>query len=47
VPNVVYSCGSLVHGDHLVVPYGFSDYGIAIATLSLSEVLGMLREHRV
>ena len=47
VPNVVYSCGSLVHGDHLVLPYGFSDYGIAIATLSLSEVLGMLREHRV
>jgi predicted GH43/DUF377 family glycosyl hydrolase len=47
VPNVVYSCGSLVHGDHLVVPYGFSDFGIAIATLSLSEVLGMLRENRV
>jgi hypothetical protein len=29
------------------VPYGFSDFGIAIATLSLSEVLGMLRENRV
>jgi predicted GH43/DUF377 family glycosyl hydrolase len=46
VPNVVYSCGSLVHGDCLMVPYGFSDFGIAIATLSLSEVLEALREHR-
>jgi predicted GH43/DUF377 family glycosyl hydrolase len=46
VPNVVYSCGSLVHGDCLMLPYGFSDFGIAIATLSLREVLEVLREHR-
>jgi predicted GH43/DUF377 family glycosyl hydrolase len=26
VPNVVYSCGSLVHGHQLVIPYGISDY---------------------
>jgi len=25
VPNVVYSCGSLVHGGQLVIPYGISD----------------------
>jgi hypothetical protein len=30
-----------------MLPYGFSDSGIAIATLSLAEVLGLLREHRV
>ena len=47
VPNVVYSCGSLVHDDHLVLPYGFSDYGIGFATMSLSEVLEMLGENRV
>jgi predicted GH43/DUF377 family glycosyl hydrolase len=47
VPNVVYSCGSLVHLDHLLLPYGFSDSGIEIATLSLSEVLELLGEHRV
>jgi predicted GH43/DUF377 family glycosyl hydrolase len=47
VPNVVYSCGSLVHEDHLLLPYGFSDSGIEIATLSLSEVLGLLGENRV
>lgn len=39
VPNVVYSCGALLHGDVLVVPYGFADYGVRIATMSLSDVL--------
>ena len=41
-PNVVYPCGALVHGDVLVVPYGFGDYGIRIATMSLSEVLAAM-----
>lgn len=31
VPNVVYSCGSLIHGDNLVIPYAFSDHRTAIA----------------
>ena len=26
VPNVVYSCGSLLHGRQLIIPYGMSDY---------------------
>ena len=47
VPNVIYSCGSLVHEDHLLLPYGFSDSGIEIATLSLSEVLKLLGENPV
>ena len=42
VPNVVYSCGALLHGDHLVIPYGVSDGAIAITTVSLTEVLGAL-----
>lgn len=47
VPNVLYSCGGLVHGDHLVLPYGFSDYGIGFATLSLSDVVAHLLDNRV
>jgi predicted GH43/DUF377 family glycosyl hydrolase len=47
VPNVVYSCGSLVHRDHLVLPYGFSDFGIAFMTLSLGELLESLRANQV
>jgi predicted GH43/DUF377 family glycosyl hydrolase len=42
VPNVVYSCGSLVHGRHLVIPYGISDYATTFATLLLDEVLAAM-----
>ncbi len=39
VPNVVYSCGAMVHKEHLVVPYGFADYGIRFAAVSVQELL--------
>ena len=42
VPNVVYTCGAIVHADQLIVPYGFSDSGIAIARLPLSSLLEVL-----
>ena len=41
VPNVVYSCGSMIHGD-LVIPYGFSDLGSGIAAIPLDDILGRL-----
>ncbi len=44
VPNVVYTCGAIVHGDELVVPYGFSDSGIAIAQVPVADLLSALRE---
>ena len=43
VPNVVYSCGALVHADTLVLPYGISDGAIGIATVALPELLIALR----
>ena len=42
VPNVVYSCGSMIHGDLLVLPYGFSDRGAGIATVPLGDLLTVL-----
>lgn len=39
VPNVVYSCGGLIHGDWLVVPYGFADEGVHVMTVSVTELL--------
>jgi predicted GH43/DUF377 family glycosyl hydrolase len=39
VPNVVYTCGAIVHAGQLIVPYGFSDAGVAVAQVALSEVL--------
>ena len=42
VPNVVYSCGALVHADTLVLPYGINDAAIGIATVPLPELLAAL-----
>ena len=42
VPNVVYSCGSLVHGRQLIVPYAMSDYATTFATLPLDDVLAAM-----
>ena len=42
VPNVVYSCGALVHAETLVLPYGIGDAAISIATLPLPELLDAL-----
>ena len=42
VPNVVYSCGGLLHGDVVVIPYGMSDARIGIAAVNLGEVLDRL-----
>jgi len=43
VPNVVYSCGALVHADTLVIPYGISDGAIGLATAPLSQLLAEMR----
>src|SRR5438132_8153350 len=39
VPNVVYSCGGLLHGRQLIIPYALSDHATSFATLSLDDVL--------
>ncbi|MDT5212982.1 MAG: hypothetical protein QOK18_1221 [Mycobacterium sp.] len=43
VPNVVYSCGALVHADTLVIPYGIGDSAIGFATAPLPELLTEMR----
>ncbi len=42
VPNVVYSCGGMRHGDLVVLPYGFGDQQIAFAVLNLPSLLAQL-----
>lgn len=39
VPNVVYSCGSMINNDELVIPYAMSDTSSTYATVSLKELL--------
>ena len=42
VPNVVYTCGALLHKDTLVVPYAMSDQQSTISLISLSSLLEKL-----
>jgi predicted GH43/DUF377 family glycosyl hydrolase len=42
VPNVVYTCGALIHGGHLVLPYGLNDSVTTIATIELASLLAAL-----
>ncbi len=42
VPNVVYTCGALLHRGRVVLPYGLSDTACTIATIPLAELLADL-----
>ncbi len=43
VPNVVYSCGSMINHDELIIPYAMSDYASTYATVNLRELLNELK----
>ena len=42
VPNVVYSCGPLLHGDQLLLPYGVSDASVRFAFVDVPLLLDQL-----
>lgn len=42
VPNVIYSCGSIIHNHDLIIPYAMSDHSSAYATVNLKELLDVL-----
>lgn len=39
VPNVVYSCGGLIHNGYLILPYAMSDYASRFAIVPLEDIL--------
>ena len=43
VPNVVYSCGAIIHNDELIIPYAMSDINSGIATVEVNELLSCMR----
>ena len=43
VPNVVYSCGALIHGRKLIIPYAISDLTTGAVRVGLDELLASLR----
>ncbi|WP_081504339.1 glycoside hydrolase family 130 protein [Sphingomonas sp. PAMC 26621] len=42
VPNVVYSCGAVVHGRELLIPYGVADSFTAFATARVDDLLAAM-----
>ena len=43
VPNVVYSCGSLIHNNRLILPYAMSDITSGIASVDVDELLRSMK----
>ena len=43
VPNVLYSCGSIIHNKKLIIPYGLSDYCSSFATVDINALLDKLK----
>ncbi|TDQ07070.1 glycoside hydrolase family 130 protein [Pedobacter metabolipauper] len=43
VPNVLYSCGSLIHNGELIIPYGLSDYCSSFAGVKIDVLLDRLK----
>ncbi len=44
VPNVVYSCGSIIHGGEVIIPYAMSDRASTLVSVPLDELLAALRD---
>jgi predicted GH43/DUF377 family glycosyl hydrolase len=42
VPNVVYTCGALLHNGELIIPYGLADHATGFATVALNDVLAAM-----
>jgi predicted GH43/DUF377 family glycosyl hydrolase len=43
VPNVLYTCGAIIHNEEVIIPYSMSDTSSAIAAISVKELLSRLK----
>ncbi len=43
VPNVIYSCGSIIHNNDLIIAYAMSDHTSSYATVDLRDLLNVLK----
>jgi predicted GH43/DUF377 family glycosyl hydrolase len=44
VPNVVYSCGAIIHNGNLILPYAVSDYSSTYAVIDMMELYSALKK---
>jgi predicted GH43/DUF377 family glycosyl hydrolase len=47
VPNVVYTCGSMIHEDELIIPYAIADQSCRVASVPIRELLSRLKAGRL
>jgi predicted GH43/DUF377 family glycosyl hydrolase len=43
VPNVVYTCGALRHGERIILPYAVSDTFSNFATIRIADLLNAMQ----
>ena len=46
VPNVVYSCGSIIHNNSLILPYAVSDYSSTYGVVDMTDLLKALKKSK-
>ncbi|MBF4483534.1 MULTISPECIES: glycoside hydrolase family 130 protein [unclassified Flavobacterium] len=46
VPNVVYSCGAIIHNNSLILPYAVSDYSSTYAVVDMVELIDALKKSK-
>mgnify|MGYP002632053379 CR=1 FL=1 len=46
VPNVVYTCGALLHGSELIIPYAMADHATGFATVPVDDVLAAMEPEK-
>ncbi|MDH4127589.1 MAG: glycoside hydrolase family 130 protein [Spirochaetota bacterium] len=46
VPNVVYTCGAIIHNGELIIPFGMSDTTSGIASVSVNNLLNNLLKNK-
>jgi predicted GH43/DUF377 family glycosyl hydrolase len=46
VPNVVYTCGALLHRSELIIPYGLADHSTGFATVPVDDVLAAMHSEK-
>lgn len=44
VPNVLYTCGAIIHNEKLIIPYSMSDTASGTAVISLQDILSRFEE---
>ena len=43
VPNVVYTCGSIIHNGNLIIPYGMADTRTGFASIPVQDLLDAMK----